>query len=166
MKRKKLDLTNLTGKGTKATVYIQDKGKQEKWIEVTNVYLTKRNSLRFPDVYTLHAYVSNNVTDVEHDTPCAFQIPLIGLRLSGIIAGSVTIEAFIEPLNYGQAFENDDFRVPKKGWDQMKEAIPCSWENCKGKHLVVPEGYYIPPHNRELHQEFSGRKITIHIEGR
>jgi hypothetical protein len=103
------------------------------------------------------AQLDYGITDFEHDSAYALRIPLIGLKFNSVYNHYSCLEAYIDPNNEGE------FHVPNSGYNpaKLKDAYICS--ECKKSHIIVPEGYYVPPVNKELYEKVRGRKVDIRI---
>jgi len=116
--------------------------------------------------WSLNAYMGGGVTDFEHDSAYALQLPLIGLRLGSlaILYHQTRLDAWIDP-DAADKF-SQDFRVPRSGYNPMghKDAHVC--KQCKDEskgHVIVPEGFYVPPFDLELYQAVRGKRVEILI---
>ena len=158
-----LDLRSLTrDPGRSPTkIYIErgPGGGTELWIRLGRVSLT-----HLPSEFgngTLRALMSNGVTDGDHDSAQVLSIPLIGVRLTGVWNGIISIEGWVRPrpANCGVGFES--FKVPKPDYNPLKDAVECN--ECKDKHLVVPEGFFTPPYDDDLFNAVVGKKLFIYF---
>jgi len=104
------------------------------------------------------AYLTEGVTDFEHDSAYAISIPLVGVEFQGIYYGCSEFSAIIN------AQSPDGFNVPCTGYDPMSlpNARTCTSGRCEDDpHIIVPEGHYIPPHNADLFKQVGGRFVQI-----
>lgn len=118
-----------------------------------------------PDLgqYTLKAYLPAGVTDFEHDSAYAFQLPLIGIELVSVDYSQTTLRAWVDPEG------SEDFRVPRPGYNPMElpGAKTCKLKvhghQCyKNPHKMVPEGYFAgPPPDEELFEAVRGKRVEI-----
>ena len=109
----------------------------------------------------LESHLNKGVTDFEHDSAYALRLPLIGLTLGGlaVMNNVVHFKAWINPNR------PDDFHVPEPKYDPTKHPDACECPDCKGddRHIIVPEGFYVPPANPELFEKVRGRQVEIQI---
>lgn len=108
--------------------------------------------------------LTEGVTDFEHDSAYAFQLPLIGLTFDSLYYHQTTFVAWVDPND----FEN--FRVPRPGYNPMKlpGAYCCKDKDCRREdpkgHMIVPEDNYAGPMpDRELFQAVRGKRVEIKI---
>ena len=99
-------------------------------------------------------------TDFEHDSAWAFKLPLIGLEFKHAYDQGCHFTAFVHPDGF------DDFHVPPIGYDPRKlpEAHQCKEKGCRRndeKHIIVPEGYYVPAKDAELYKKVRGKRVDI-----
>lgn len=112
----------------------------------------------------LTAYL-DNATDFEHDSAHALQLPLIGWTFDSMRYHAVRFSAWVLP-TLDPSW--DQFRVPGPGYNPLAhpETIDCDNENCigpGGPHRIVPEGFYIAPHNPELYERVRGQQVLVTI---
>lgn len=112
------------------------------------------------DTDQLMAYMSRNVTDFEHDSAYALSLPLIGLRFKRLDYHTTHFTAWVNP-----NADPNDFRVPRSGYDPTKheDAMTCGREQCESPHVIVPEGYYQPPHKPRLYKLVRGKRVEIAV---
>jgi hypothetical protein len=133
------------------------------WLRLGQTNITRRGGDNNPGCWQLEAYFKDGVTDFEHDSVKAISIPLIGLELDGlgIHYHKTWLNAWIDPNNA------DDFRVPGSGYDptKLKDAHVCKDKSCRRAdpkgHIIVPEGFYLPPRNLELYDKVRGKRVEI-----
>ena len=112
--------------------------------------------------HELMAYLTNGVTDFEHDSAYALSLPLIGLRFTRLDYHSTYFDAWVDPSHD----VNRGFRVPRPGYNPMEhpESIMCKdKKNCTDGHIIVPEGHYLPPYDKELFRLVAGKRVEIVI---
>lgn len=129
------------------------------WITCGQVNLRKWDNR--PDV-ELTCYLTEGVTDFEHDSAYAFQLDLIGWTFDSIRDSAVTFTAWIPAELQGL----DEFRIPGPGYNPMKrdDAYLCDTDHCaEDPHIMVEEGYFIAPANPELYKLVRGRRVRITI---
>lgn len=135
------------------------------WLLLGSVSIVKRGGDRHPGQWSLQARM--DATDFEHDSAYVLQLPLIGLELDGLAVYNHRTHfiAWVDPNR------PEDFHVPGPGYDPRKEegAHRCKDPACqkddKGKkvepHVIVPEGFYVPPFNLDLYKMVRGKKVEI-----
>ncbi|KKK69814.1 hypothetical protein LCGC14_2930290 [marine sediment metagenome] len=103
------------------------------------------------------ARLDYGVTDFEHDSAYALRFPLIGLKFSRVYGHYTCLKAYVDPNNV------EEFHVPGPGYNPvaLENAHECS--DCEESHIIVPEGYYVPPVNKELYEKVRGREVEIRI---
>jgi hypothetical protein len=158
----KLDLRKITRDSNKCRTYVTlhwDWQTKVEWIICGMVDLRDDNP-KEDRRSRLIAYLSKGATDFEHDSAHALGLPLIGLTFDHLWYQRAVFTAWIDP--------NDDdngFRVPQPGYDpaKLKDTIMCEDKRCDEKHIIVPEGYYYPPHNADLYDLVKGKRVEISI---
>lgn len=122
------------------------------WIEMGACEVRNEGSLCW-----ISSHLNYGVTDFEHDSAYALRLPLIGLQFSSVYNHYTVLKAYIDPNN------EDEFHVPGPGYNPvaLENAYECP--DCKDKHMIVPEGNYVPPVNKELYEKVRGREIDIRI---
>jgi hypothetical protein len=119
----------------------------------------------------LKAFLTEGVTDFEHDSAYALSLPLIALRFESLDYHSTRLSAWVHP------DDSDAFRVPRPGYDPMKhpKARICSSRAsgsrsprssdalCGKPHVIVPEGHYLPPRDAQLYSLVKGKRVEIRI---
>jgi hypothetical protein len=105
-------------------------------------------------------------TDFEHDNAYAAWLPLIAVSFDMVMERIFVFTAHIDPTP-----NLSDFRVPDPDYDPRKHpnAFECEDESCtslqEGRpHTIVPEGFYSPPFNHELHEKVRGWQVEIWID--
>lgn len=105
----------------------------------------------------ISAYLASGVTDFEHDSAYALKLPLIGVKYKYTMWHDSHFEAWIDPNS------EDDFRIPPVGYNPMAREDIHICENCEKPHIIVPEGCYLPPVNKNLFEKVKGRRVEIVI---
>ena len=121
----------------------------------------------------LEAHLKGSTCDFEHDTAWALQLPLIGVKLAevGVWHSRTHFTAWVHP-DAGGTMPN--FHVPCPGYNPMKHPGAttcdgiydekkrkyCKWNDGK-KHIIVPEGFYVPPFDAELYEAVRGKRVEI-----
>jgi hypothetical protein len=120
----------------------------------------------FPDRrdgrWILEGCISGNVTDFEHSTARLARLPLIGLQFQHTSQGQARFVAWVDP-NLDPGYHSD-FHVPRPGYDPRTHAktSKCDDPHCSNKgHLVVPEGFYVPPFDLDLYKLVRGKKVLL-----
>lgn len=158
-----LDLRSITRHSDKVETRVQIvespwEGKRHNWIICgeTRLRVDRPSGLGTVPTCTLSAYLSEGVTDCEHDSAHAFSLPLIGLHFDGIEMGRVWLGAIVNP------HDADSFHVPDPGYNPMEhpDAMLCEYEQCE-PHIIVPQGFYVPPTNHKLFHKVAGRQVQI-----
>lgn len=127
----------------------------------------KRGSAR------LEAHLKGSTCDFEHDTAWALKLPLIGLKLDemGVWRSRTHFTAWVDPDAGG---DMPSFHVPRPGYNPMahkdieicdgiydeRKKKYCKWNEGK-KHIIVPEGFYVPPFDAELYEAVRGKRVEI-----
>ena len=124
----------------------------EKWIELGASEIRDESNL-----CCLAARMDYGITDFEHDSAYALRLPLIGLKFVMSYNHTIHFEAYIDPHN------EDEFRVPPVNYDPTKHERAYTCEDCEEHHPVVPEGFYVPPFDKELYDKVKGHKVRITI---
>lgn len=166
-KVEKVDLRGITRDSDtqRTTVYLGDRyGRNEnEWI------ICGSARLRFHDnkkQWMLAAYLNGGATDFEHDSAYALQLPLIGVIFNGCEYNHVDLTAWVDPDAVDGSWT--DFHVPTSSdYNPMKheDAMTCTeHESCKEEpHIIVPEGFYVPPYDRDLYKKVFGKRVMIRI---
>jgi hypothetical protein len=122
------------------------------------VMLMPRDGHHHKGIWSLGAYLLN-ATDFEHDAAWLLKMELVGVELDSMTYGQTCIQGWI------RADHSEAFRVPSAGYNPVKhkDATPCREKDCRRgeKHIIVPEGFYVPPENPELFNIVRGRRIEI-----
>lgn len=108
----------------------------------------------------LCGYLKGNVTDFEHDAAFVLRLPLIGVRLDMLHGHTTHLEGWVA------THAEDEFHVPWPGYDPVKhpDTVTCDYGHCKDDpHPMVPEGYYVPPTDKDLYEYVAGRRVSIRI---
>jgi hypothetical protein len=113
----------------------------------------------------LTSYLDKGATDFSHDSAYARSLPLIGLTMDSIHYHQTRLHAWINPNEDITDGGSSEFRVPEPGYDptKLEGAFECEDEHCEKKHIIVPEGFYFPPHNAKMYDLVKGKKIEIMI---
>jgi len=160
----KTDLRDITRNSKKCVTYVTlhwDWDTRIEWLIFGEVQLRYQENLK---QWTLAARLIAGVTDFEHDSAYALQLPLIGLQFENFVEYSrVHADAWIEPN------DPERFRVPLPGYNPMKHPKTvicdgkkhCKWGDSKS-HPIIPEGFYAgPPTDLELYKLVRGKRISI-----
>lgn len=110
--------------------------------------------------WVLDAYLPAGVTDQEHSSAYALRLPLVGLSYIGTLYQQTELTAWVDPN------APHDFHVPRPGYDPMKhpKAERCVQGSCKAEpHVIVPEGFYVPPIDLTLYELVRGKRVEILI---
>ncbi len=115
--------------------------------------------------WRLDAYLPIGVTDFEHDSAYALQLPLIGLQFDHVYYHRTYLTGWVDP----DCNDGREFRVPGPGYDPMShpEAVECRAATCKSNkpfpHMIVPQNFYVPPFNLDLYKIVKGKQVEIRI---
>jgi hypothetical protein len=111
--------------------------------------------------HSLEARLGGGATDFEHDSAYAIRLPLIGLKFDDLLVYNhqTRLVGWVDPE------DEENFRVPRPGYDPTKLPDAFTCKECKGKdkHVIVPEGYYVPPRDRDLYRAVRGKRVDIVI---
>ena len=143
-------------------VFIQDRDKdgEEEYEPHTQWLVLGQVSVRFDlNPVLLNAYLTAGVTDFEHDSAYALRLPLIGVKVTSIRYQTTILEGWVAPRDL------DEFHVPWPDYNPMKHPDAFECDNCsrEEKHIMVPEGNYVPPTDKELYRYVAGRRVMIRI---
>jgi hypothetical protein len=149
------DLRGITREADKVVTEVTlDIGKRTPWLVFGQANLRPVEHGR---VWFLESYLKDDATDGEHDSAYALRLPLIGVTLDGIYYHTTRIEAWVYPGNF------HDFRVPLPGYDPFKLEGSGTCKRCEPHHLMVPEGFYVPPFDQKLFEFARGLRVDISI---
>lgn len=157
MKVELTDLTEITrnNKVARTVVYLDiGYGEKIQWLTLGQAEVRNEGKICW-----LAAYLPEGVSDFEHDSAYALRLPLIGLKLEHVWYHTTYLTAWVDPN------DAESFHVPLPGYNPMKlpGASICKEKYCGNKHPMVPEGHYVPPHNKELFEAVRGKKLEIVI---
>jgi hypothetical protein len=117
--------------------------------------------------WNLEARMGLGATDPEHDTAFALRLPLIGVEFEWADHHQFRFHAFVDP-SLDPNDEHNGFHVPLPGYDPTKHpnAHQCNGKrNCKWgdgePHVIVPEGFYVPPYLGSLYKLVAGKRVEI-----
>ncbi len=146
-----------------ARVYLEVHYERVTWIQCGEVSLRRwgKDNLE----WYLEARVRDGVTDLEHDSAYAFRLPLVGVQL-----GELGVHHHITHLiGWISGTREEDFHIPPPEYDptKIKGAQRCKNGQCLKEgpksHIIVPDGYWMPPVNKELFNILRGHKVEITI---
>lgn len=158
MKVELTDLTEITrdNKRARTVIYIHNDnyGDRSPWLVLGQAEVKIDGRICW-----LSAYLTEGVSDFEHDSAYAVRLPLIGVKLEHIWYHTTYLTAWVDPNN------ENDFHVPRSGYNPMKhpDAETCEMDYCGKPHPIVPQGYYVPPFDEELYNAVRGKKLEIVI---
>lgn len=156
-----LDFSRHLRKESSTTIIVCADYKSHAWIHTGDIEINEHPQTHQRGLWTIEAK-RYGVTDAEHDTAVMFRFMLGGAAFSMASGGRVWIDGFIA------GDDPERFRVPQPEWDQLEGAVKCLSSHCKtenAQHLIVDNGKYIPPPNRELFDMLRGLRVEI-ITGR
>jgi hypothetical protein len=160
------DLTKITreSKTQRTEVFVEWGHHEQKlrWLTLGQSRLRRAHD-RDDGCWQLAAYLTAGVTDFEHDSAYALQLPLVGLHFKSVEYQRATFEAWVDP----NPNDLSSFHVPRPGYNPMKlpEAYICKMKGqcAKEPHIIVPEGFYVPPVDEDLWLLVRGRRVEIRI---
>lgn len=129
------------------------------WIQLGEIMLRERDASHYRGVWRLGAYLQD-ATDFEHDSAWLLQIDLIGVEFTAVEYGQTRLHGYIK------ADSEEDFRIGNADYDPIAAGKECKGtkkEYCRRgtPHVIVPEGFYVPPVNAELFNIVRGRRVEI-----
>jgi len=143
------------------TVILYTDHERSEWIKLGEIMLRSRDSHHFRGIWELGAYLSN-ATDFEHDAAWLLKMELVGVTFDSIEYGQTRFEGFI------RADSEECFKIGDADYNPLKhpEAKSCKGtakEYCRRgeKHVIVPEGFYVPPVNAPLFNIVRGRRVEV-----
>lgn len=109
--------------------------------------------------WSLKSYLIDGATDVEHDSAYALRLPLIGVTFNSLHYHTATFDAWVDPNN------PEDFSVPLPDYNPltMEGAEKCPDCSSEEEHIIVPDGFYVPPFDKALFEAVKGKRLTIDI---
>lgn len=158
---------------TEVTLFLDSFGdRTQKWLIFGEGHLERKGE-RWPGRWLLKAYLPYGVCDVEHDSAGLLRLPLVGVEAQGVMYHASTFEGWIDP-NLDDKFDEGLFRIPPSGYNPMKlpgattcpgvynekKGLYCKWNEGK-KHIIVPQGYYLPPIDTALYEAVRGKRVSI-----
>ena len=143
---------------TGVTLY-QDSMRQKpmEWLRAGRGSLYPMNNHHRPGLWVLAARLGRGATDHEHDSPFAFKLPLVGLKIERVEEGCVWAYAFVD------AYDGEEFHVPRPDYDPFRRASICRHKACGNKHPIVPGGCYVPKFDAALYEAVKGRLVEIRM---
>jgi hypothetical protein len=127
------------------------------WLRYGRGNLYPMNNHHRPGLWVLAARLGRGATDPEHDSAFAFKLPLVGVEIERVEEGNVWAYGFVD------AYDGEEFHVPRPGYDPFKRATICRHMACGNKHPIVPEGCYVPKHDAVLYEAVKGRLVEIRM---
>lgn len=136
------------------SIAIQMGYEQSEWMRLGSFQLVPRDSRHFRGIWLFEALLAD-ATDYDHSPARLIRMELTGVNMHMHLYGVTHIDGFI----HGDV---ENFRVPEADYDPRfhPEATHCKEKSCS-KHVIVPEGFYVPPVNEALHKVVAGRRIDI-----
>jgi len=108
------------------------------------------------------ARLGKGATDFEHDSAWAFRFDLVGVEIKALW-GLNHFVGLVKPCSF-RNHQFCDFHVPGPGYNPLThpKTVRCTDKHCGPKgHPIVPQGYYVPPVNPDLHEKLSGRWVEV-----
>ena len=139
---------------------------KSEWLVFGQAQLRAQRESQPDGRFRLEARMTEGVTDFEHDSAYALKLPLIGVQFSSMLVHyhQTHLIGWVDP-----DAEDMDFMVPNPGYNPMKHKDAhvckdksCLKENPKG-HIIVPQGFYVPPPNPALYKLVRGKRVEIII---
>ncbi len=135
--------------------------KKIEWLILGETRLRQISSQGSPDGrWLLEAHLPAGVTDFEHDSGYALRLPLVGVTFQSIEYHTSNFFAWIDPDGVDSF---NKFSVPDPGYNPMEHAEAIICKHCKPSHVIIPQGYYVPPHNQALYDIVRGKKVEIGV---
>lgn len=163
-KLEKTDIRGITRMSDRMLTTVELGHRQEKRIEWLILGQCQVNYNEPTKTWALEARMTSGVTDFEHDSAYALRLPLIGLTFEAVYYHQTKLNAWVDP--EFDRHEGDNFRVPLPGYNPMEHprATKCKDSHCESKgHVIIPEGFWLPPFNKALFDAVRGRQVTISI---
>jgi hypothetical protein len=164
---KETDLTKITRNADKYRTWVSlewDWETRITWLVFGECSL--RTNDRRDGRWELGARFTYGVTDFEHDNIWACKLPLVGVQFEWAESHGFRFFGYVDP-TLDVEDRHNGFYVPKPGYDPRKESkvFECKDQRCKGDkpwpHLIVPEGFYVPPFDPELYKLVAGKRVEI-----
>jgi hypothetical protein len=134
------------------------------WLKFGQANLRRHNDSSHDGRYSIEAYLKEGVTDFEHDSAYALRLPLVGVQLASlpVLYHNTILVGWVDSA-HDEGYE--EFHVPRPGYNPMEhpKAVTCEDEHCAEKHIIVPEGFYVPPFDLELFNFVRGKRVEIII---
>ncbi len=142
--------------GTAVSVYMGYE--RSEWMKLGLFQLVPKDRQHSRGVWLFEALI-DNATDYSHSAARLIRMDLVGVEMSMHLYGQTIIEGFV-------GGDVESFRVPPADYDPRfhPKATRCNEPDCtRGgtDHVIVPEGFYVPPVNEELLKIVVGRRIEI-----
>lgn len=133
---------------------------------------TLRTNDRRDGKWNLEARMGHGATDPEHDSAFVLRLPLIGVEFEWADWHMFRFHGYVDP-SLDPNDKHNGFHVPRPGYDPTKHPKA---EKCSGKydgkknyckwgdgeeHIIVPEGFYVPPLDAELYKLVAGKRVTL-----
>lgn len=159
-----LDFRKLSRNADKieTTVVLWTDYERSVWIRFGEIVLRERDSHNHRGIWRLGAYLQN-ATDFEHDSAWLLKFELVGVEFTSIDYGQIRFQGYVK------ADDEDDFRVGNADYNPLAKAKSCKGtqkEYCRlgephEPHVIVLEGFYVPPPNPDLFNIVRGRRVEI-----
>jgi hypothetical protein len=159
------DLRNITRESDHclSTVTIRmgdwwDRGTDTPWLKFGQAQIRKHENSDLT-WWQLGAYLKDGATDFEHDSGYAFRMPLVALEYTFTLNHGSRFSAIIHP-NMA-----DEFHVPLPGYNPLEHENTQKCDRCTEEraHLIIPQGFYVPPFEPELYKLVAGKPVVIHL---
>lgn len=155
-----LDLRGITRDSahlrTKVTLEFEYKSKVDPWIIFGEA---KFNTELKDGAVVIGGLFNKGTTDPCHDSAYAIRFQVIGLTFKHLWYHTATFQAWIDPN------DPDAFRVPAPGYNpaKIKGIKKCTDGMCRERHIILPDGFYVPPFNPTLWEVVRGCRVEISV---
>lgn len=122
------------------------------WLQLGECSLRRIPESTHRNQWQLSSYLDNAV-DFENDSAYALRLPLIGVEFDdlAVFYQNTFLTAWV-------SWDPRDFHVPSPGYKPT--ALPDAVKQRDGS-IIVPQGYYVPPFNRDLFRQVRGCPVKI-----
>lgn len=158
MKIPQLDLRPLTRSSDRVSCIVlikNDAGRTIPWIRMGEVSLRHHE---YDNFHMLASRYTDGVTDFEHDSAWAIQLPIIGLTAP--VSFDYSVMRFSGIIPPARSFARY-FHVPKEAVSPSKIEGAQLCDRCGMKHWIVPR--FVPEPNIQLNKMMEGEKIEFII---
>ena len=129
-------------------IYASDQDGRRPWLTFGECSIYNESRMCY-----LGARILDGIKDYEHDTPYVVRIHLIGLSYRFTSGHISHFEANLTT-------DPKDILIHEPDFDPLKVLGLGECDQCEDKHLVLPEGYFVPPVYK-LARLVAGRRVSI-----